>query len=86
MSKSTSASCDAVSYPYALSDDAEVKLLQLQGLLNCLCYLSGEASVAHPKSTPPMNNVDLHYALWGISDMLDGVMDSIESTSQGKQP
>ena len=74
-----------MAHPQAFPDKAHSKLSQLQGLLNSLCYLSGEAAVAHPKSGPPMNNVDLHYALWGMSDMLEDVMDLIDSDGEGEQ-
>lgn len=78
MSQSIPASfLDACNFPYALSDDAQTKLLQLQGLLEMLSSLSGEAAYSKPNQQPPMSNCDLHHGLWGLNTLLNEVMDSM---------
>jgi len=77
MTPSAPASFDALRYPYALSDDAQTRLTQLQGLLNTLSLLSGKVAFHDPNGTPEMNNDTLGNAFWGLSDLLDGVVDSM---------
>jgi hypothetical protein len=77
MSQSTPASFDARLFPYALSDDTEIKLRNLQGLLRTLADLSGEADRVKPNHQPEISNSDLHRTLWGLSDMFDAALDEI---------
>jgi len=87
MSQSTPASVNVCLYPYALSDDAHTRLSQLRALLNILSQLSGTAAFHERHGTPEFNNDDLHYALWGLGDLLGEAMDSMVDRpfGQGEQ-
>ena len=60
-------------FPYKLSDDDYMRLIQVHGLLTVLTDLTGDA-----KPDRHLDCKDLHTALWGLQASLDVIVAGLE--------